>query len=217
MSNLSRHRENFIEILFPIAISVGFAEHVASILLHKNYTRTPDHALLLAKLLQGSGYEIALLFVAMVAVVLSWNWYIPRLQTYPLDSVRFILDNIIVAMYLVLLVSSWLYDVWFWSLAIIWWLYLLWDLALDDYCKRNVLVRERSTKKIIMGSAWAILLTLLARFHHAFTFAGAIFAFFCALSTVIFYRIDQDRDWNWGLNVGLLSVPVAFWLLGAFC
>ena len=45
------HREGFIELLFPVAIGTGFAEHVASILLHKDYDRTAGHELLLDKLI----------------------------------------------------------------------------------------------------------------------------------------------------------------------
>lgn len=207
-----QHRENFIELLFPIAIGTGFAEHVASILLHKSYDRTTGHALLVDKLIGGSGFEIALLFVSMLAVTLSWNWYIPRIRAYPLDTARFILDIVIVSMYLILLVSSWLYDVWFVSLAVIWWLYLAWDIALYNY---SLLHNTPVAQNFARGVTWAVVLSLLAAFHHPFTPFGEVCAFIAALSAVIFYRIDQMKDWGWRLRGISAMLALIFIAAGA--
>lgn len=148
----------------------------------------------------------------MLAVTLSWNWYIPRIREYPLDAARFILDLFIVSMYLILLVSSWLYNVWFISLAVIWWLYFAWDIALYHYGLRHQLPISPNFGR---GITWAVTLSLLALFHHPFSPLGEIFAFATALLGVVFYRIDQNVGWGWWRRSFAAATCVIFIALSA--
>jgi len=211
----SKMREEFIKLLFPIAVGVGFAEHMTRIVLHQNYTSVQQHRLLFDPLILGSGKEIVLLGIALIAVILSWQWYFPNIEKRPLeDSFRFFLDVLIVVAYLLLLLTSWLYEVWFWTLAAIWWLYLGWDVAVRVYCKKRRLVTNHWSKAMT-GSAWALTVTLLAILNHPFTAIGFTFAAVAALAGAILYRMDQVKSWHWGVRVAALGFVVGCILVGA--
>ncbi|MGZ6235336.1 MAG: hypothetical protein ACXWNH_18575, partial [Vulcanimicrobiaceae bacterium] len=108
--------------------------------------------------------------------------------------------------------SSWLYGVWFVSLAVIWWLYLAWDVALYRYGLRRGVPVARNFAR---GFTWAVVLSLLAAFHHPFTAFGEVSAFAAALCGIVFYRVDQMAEWGWRLRGLTAGLSIVFIALGA--
>jgi hypothetical protein len=111
-------RNDFIKRLFAVAISVGFASHIDQ--LKWMATLSPPN--------QKTAQASALLIVAMLTTVLSWEGYLTSLRDRPLlDRTRFFIDIIIVFEYLILLTLYELPNNFALWLCVIFATYVLWD------------------------------------------------------------------------------------------
>jgi hypothetical protein len=85
-------RNDFIKRLFAVAISVGFANHIDQLKWMATLS-SPD---------QKTAQYSALLLVAVLTTVLSWEGYLTSLRDRPLlDRTRFFIDIVIVFEYLI--------------------------------------------------------------------------------------------------------------------
>jgi hypothetical protein len=91
----SEFRADFVRRLFAVAVSVGFAAHVGTLSWIASLPTLSSAA---------SGKTSALLILAMVTVVASWEGYLASIKKHPLRDVwRFYLDIVIVFEYLILM------------------------------------------------------------------------------------------------------------------
>jgi hypothetical protein len=94
---LAELRHDFMRRWFAIAISVGFASTVVRMAWVQNGT-WPAHP---------EAEQIARLFVALLATVLSWEGYLTSISEKKLfDFARYLIDILLVFMYLFLLLTS---------------------------------------------------------------------------------------------------------------
>lgn len=118
------NREDFMKRWFAIALSVGFATAISN----------------MAWLRDGSAFEfgrpidweqvkqLARLFAAVIATIMSWEGYLLSISTKPLgDERRFYIDVLLVFLYLFLLLTSKFPYFWLWIHAGAFVLYNLWD------------------------------------------------------------------------------------------
>jgi hypothetical protein len=109
---IAKDRADFVRRLFAVAISIGFAAHISQ----SNWL---DHIIT---------RENALLLLAMVFVVSSWDGYLRSLRNDPLtDMPRFVVDVVIVFEYLILMQASGDLRRFQILILIIFGTYILWD------------------------------------------------------------------------------------------
>lgn len=114
----ARFRDDFIRRLFAVAISVGFASTLVSM----NWLKDGNwpNAIELE--------QIAILIVGLAATVLSWDGYLLSIDKKPLyDLPRFLIDIVLVFIYLFLLLSARQPSFFLSVLACIFTLYVVWD------------------------------------------------------------------------------------------
>jgi len=113
-------RDDFMRRWFAIAISVGFAATVVDMDWVKNGT-WPDLA---------QQEQLARLFVALVATILSWEGYLLSIKKKPLDDlIRYFTDILLVFLYLFLLLTSRFEHFWLNIHSLIFGIYILWDVC----------------------------------------------------------------------------------------
>jgi hypothetical protein len=90
-------RADFMKRLFAVAVSVGFASTLTRMVWISNGTiPTGDER-----------HQIALLTTALIATISSWEGYFAAIDVRPLRSIwRFIIDIVLVLVYMILLISS---------------------------------------------------------------------------------------------------------------
>src|SRR6202011_3726669 len=102
---------------------------------------------------------LLLLVVSMFAVVGSWEGYLKSIRQKPLDDeIRFYLDIFIVFAYLILMLSSELTDLWYWSLFLTFVIYLAWDVAGIVYVRKHPEVdanKRLDKQSIVITAIWA--------------------------------------------------------------
>lgn len=134
-------RADFMRRWFAVAVSVGFASTVNSMLwVHVGAAPSPTE-----------WQQIARLTVAMIATLLSWEGYLLSTAGKPLyDFPRFAIDVILVLVYLVLLISSSHGHYWLWLHAVTFVLYLLWDyLTVRDPRHRDRFTNDNAPKEYV--------------------------------------------------------------------
>lgn len=203
-------RADFMRRWFAIAISVGFAATVVNMGWVKNGV-APDHPEL---------EQLARLFVALVATVLSWEGYLLSIQRKPLNDIwRYFLYILLVFLYLFLLLTSKFPYFWLALHALTFYIYAIWDLlTIFMYRDKFVLESQEYISTItayyrgLVGNStvdrgpvitifWMIYflvpyaLSIYSKNYSTFVLAGLV------LSGLVFYRIDKTY-WR---NLALLS------------
>jgi hypothetical protein len=154
-SVIATNREDFMKRWFAIALSVGFATALANMpWLQFGVIFEPS-----LPVDWGQIEQLARLFVAAFATVLSWDGYFRSIENKPIeDSARFFIDVFLVFLYLFLLLTSKFSYFWLWIHATAFLFYIAWDFlsirkyrdayinpgAAEDFCP--------SIKAIYIGS-----------------------------------------------------------------
>lgn len=118
------NREDFMKRWFAIALSVGFATALANMPWLKNGVIFESSL----PIDWGQIEQLARLFVAAFATVLSWDGYFRSVENKPIeDGARFSIDVFLVFMYLLLLLTSKFSYFWLWVHATAFLFYMAWD------------------------------------------------------------------------------------------
>lgn len=121
----SESRADFMKRWFAVAVSVGFASPLTQMAWIK--TGTAPNA--------DEWKQIAFLATALLATVGSWEGYFSAIDDRPLKVIwRFIIDIILVLVYMILLISSGHSDLFLPLIVCIFLLYVIWDgLTIYEY------------------------------------------------------------------------------------
>jgi hypothetical protein len=125
---LPQARKDLIRRLIAVIISVGFASQIVGLQLIAWWEKGPSshdpHVAQLVRLATG-----------LLIILLGWDWYERDIEEMPLTGIkRFLLDAVIVLAELVVLLSSGDARLWSSVLALVFALYILWDiLAIIDH------------------------------------------------------------------------------------
>lgn len=116
-------RADFMKRLFAVAVSVGFASPLTRMVWIEKGTLPTDV----------EWHQIAILATALLATIGSWEGYFSAIDNRPLKGViRFVIDIILVLIYMILLISSAHPNFFLPILVFIFLLYVIWD-ALTIY------------------------------------------------------------------------------------
>jgi hypothetical protein len=187
---------------FAVAISVGFA----TTLVHMKWLnggRMPTF---------GEWQQLARLAVALTTVLLSWEGYFFSIAGKPLTNTsRFVIDFVLVLMYMVLLYTSKIPAFWLYIHAVSFLLYVIWDLiSIKEYRSTYVfdgqaeaqpttgriyLEALRGTAGFYRGPiitlAWGIYFAALAASQQVLATQNAFVLAPFALAGLIAYRHDK--------------------------
>lgn len=151
----SRITLDFIDPLFAVVISISFVEVM----------RRPWFAPASANFQSSFAFDIGVLLLGYFTVVLSWVGYhlsirdkFIKIETFP-GFLRFIFDVVLLACYWLLLVKF--ENLWFvlLMLAIVYWVFVVWDqLKWWEYKGSDT---EKTRRRRGVSTLWAILFTLL--------------------------------------------------------
>jgi hypothetical protein len=196
-------RKDLMRRWFAVAISVGFA----TTLVHMQWLNAGQFP-------NGDEWQqLARLTTALCAVVLSWEGYFFSIESKPLNTTpRFVIDFVLVLLYMVLLYTSKIPTFWLYIHAISFLLYFSWDLLSISEYRRTYscapAAQELATSEIYIGGflgrdgvyrgpiitlSWTIFFVLLAAsqiiFGHRNSFILAPFA----IAGLLLYRNDKSR------------------------
>jgi hypothetical protein len=152
-----------------------------------------------------------LLVFAMVVVVGSWEYYFQSVDKHPLtDMPRFVIDIIIVFLYIVLLLSVSSFSNFLLFIDIIMFLYMLWDIFKIKAYPEKFKVRKFTVREVIkvyikgfrlevlpgpsITSWWLVTFLLVTVLHMLFP-SEFIFIALGSTAAYILYRIDQHNHW----------------------
>ena len=187
----AKSRVDFIKRLFAVAVSVGAATPVSRVL--SAQSNSDAHTINILSVLSGHWRSLLLLFISLVTVVLSWEGYYGTLEGLPLeDPLRFYLDIAIVFAYLLLMLSTEYYDVWFSLLPCIFGLYLAWDIASIASASHDKRGEAKNNRN--MSLLWLICFVCLAITKRPSSNLGFALAAALALTAVITFRRPYFRD-----------------------
>jgi hypothetical protein len=120
----AKARADFMQRFFAVAVSAGFAAKINGLSFIYSMTLPT----------QGELQDVLLLVLAMSVVVGSWDFYFIALKDRPLvDWQRFVLDIVIVSLYIILLISSRYPSAFFMYLCVVIFLYFVWDVLSIKY------------------------------------------------------------------------------------
>jgi hypothetical protein len=212
-SSTAKAREDFIKRLFAVTLSVGVASQIGRIMFD------PSHA--------SHQYDwqpvfdqwktILLLAISLTIVVSSWEGYLGAIERLPLeDAFRFGIDIVLVFTYLMLTLSSQVYGLWFSIHTVIFFEYLVWDMArsnLDAYKQRQAVSPQRRHQlSMTITIVWFldfVIIFLLENYTRYFDSSlGFIMIAFAALAGVLLYRRDKKSLWCWRCKIGACLLPL---------
>lgn len=216
-SKLSGDRVDLIKRLFAVTISVGFATRFSLTVFNPAYI---DHSALKLGLLTAEHWrDGVLLIISMIAVILSWEGYLKAVGSSPLeDRSRFYIDIALVFFYLMLMLSSQIFHLWFHLLVLIFVLYFIWDIARIVAARNDM--RQRAASRPLFAASISItavwlgffaLLDLAVYFSYVrvvddwLAFVGGAAS---ALAGIVLYRVDKSHRFGWRLKA--LLVILAF-------
>jgi hypothetical protein len=211
MATRAEIRADFIKRLFAVAISVGAATSFVQMDWVKDgvWPNVSDWE------------RLAILAVGMFATVLSWDGYLVSIDSKPLgDYWRFTIDIILVFIYMFLLISSRRSYLWLPTLAVIFILYVLWDmLTVREHMKsydttlspagdvenyragfidvlrvygRGFLDRPDTNRGPVITLSWAIFFLVLATLNYLSTARYQVFVT-CAFAAVGLFLYRRDK------------------------
>jgi hypothetical protein len=216
-SKLPGDRVDLIKRLFAVTISVGFATRFSMTVFNSAYI---DHSALKVGLLTAEHWrDGVLLIISMIAVILSWEGYLKAIEASPLeDRVRFYTDITLVFFYLMLMLSSQIFHLWFHLLVLIFILYFIWDIARIVAARKDVSQRAAprplSAASIAITAVWLGFFTLLdcsVYFSYVrvvddwLAFVGGAAS---AFSGLVLYRVDKSRRFGWCSKVLLVFLAL---------
>lgn len=205
VQELCKDRVDLIKRLFGVSISVGFASQFSRIVLSPGYSH--DYHLDTGRLAGDHWRDGTLLIISLIGVVASWEGYLRAIHNNPLeDRARFYIDIILVILYLVLMLSSQIFYLWFHVVVLIFFCYLLWDIARilnlrKDAARKDT--RKGPSASISITGVWFgffIVLDLLVHFDLVriadgwLDFVGGAAA---ALLGFVLYRVDKWKRPGW--------------------
>ncbi len=195
---LIEDRIDLVKRLFAVIMSVGVATRLGRIIYDSNPTH---HDVNIAAVLQIYWTELLLLLVSTIALVGSWQGYLlsiertKQLQDDREAAIRFYLDIAIVFAYLVLTLSSQFFALWFWALAVIFVLYLAWDLAPLPFIKPDsprFSGKHSIPSGIFITAVWLIFFIALAILVRTTLPIPLALSAGAALGGTIAYRIHKE-------------------------
>ena len=200
MLDLTNPRTDLIRRLFPMAISVGFAGPLVQMswLTNGPIPTMPEFE------------QLARLFVSMLFVLISWDWFHKdMISSPPRTMVRFLTDVAIVLAYMLFLIFSRSQAAWLVSIVMVFFLYVIWDiLSLSGCAERpengspNVIVRYRQafSRKSLTADAvpainlcWFLYFLMVLLLQHRRGYDHPWAAFLLLLASVIVIRMESDR------------------------
>jgi hypothetical protein len=187
---------------FSVAVSVGFASKIGEFrFLSASITEATTDQI----------HQAILLVFAMVVVVGSWEFYFRSIDKHPLtDMPRFVIDIILVSVYIVLLLSVRNFGNFLLYIDIIMSLYVLWDIFKIKAYPRKFGVRKFTAAEVAKAylrgfrlegwpgpsiTLWWFAMFLLVSLSH-WLFPGEFF--FIAVGSAaayVLYRLDQTKHW----------------------
>jgi hypothetical protein len=148
-------REEFVKLLFAVAITIGVAISFDRMEWVKSGILPPKN---------NEWEQLAVLLVGLVATVASWDGYLAAIANKPLNgALRYSIDIILVFVYMFFLISAEKFIYWPWILVVIFFLYVVWDLlTIREYLKsydstlgpRRASQSYRASFKDIMQVYW---------------------------------------------------------------
>jgi len=202
----SEGRADFMKRFFSVAVSVGFASKLGDLKFLSSFGIPSQEEI----------HQLILLVFATTVVVGSWEFYFRSIDKRPLiDWQRFVVDIVIVSLYIVFLLSVKVFDVFFVYLDTIMLLYIVWDIlsmrvypsdyGIPSFGLWNVFTVYRYGILIRIGEKgqigpfitlwWCIMFALLFAFHRYHQDDFYTVAIGSAM-VYIFYRMDQVSHWS---------------------
>lgn len=208
----SEIRVDFVRRLFAVAVSVGAASKLSQIFAVGN--KDPVTSILLEH-----SREFSLLFISVVAVVLSWEGYLISVRRVPIEEPpRFYLDVLIVFAYLALMEMVSRYHAWFVVISGIFVLYTIWDALTITACIRQNVVEDGKRPwwhGLVITVAWTIAMILISFLQrdldNDWSFALSALG---AFAVVVLYRMDKRFKLTWLVRAPLLLTSVLFAFAG---
>ncbi len=211
MNDKAEIRADFIKRLFAVAISVGFATTLTKMKWVENGSWPADC----------EWEQLAILATGLIATVASWDGYLASIKAKPLNGYwRFVIDILLVFIYMFFLISSKQANFWLPILAFVFILYFIWDVLTvrehmgkydlarpdlgDSYrAKFSDVVRiyvrgffnKPDTKRgPIITVSWTIFFAVLAVLNYLATARFQVFvACDFAIAGLILYRCDKAQ------------------------
>jgi TRAP-type C4-dicarboxylate transport system permease small subunit len=168
---------------------------------------------------------ILLLLISLTIVVSSWEGYLGAIERMPLeDAPRFWIDIALVFSYLLLTLSSQVYNLWFSIHMVIFLEYLAWDIArsnLDIYKERQKAhpqwQHQLSMVITIVWLVYFLVIFLLKNYTHRFDGPlGFTTIALAALAGVILYRLDKKYRWCWPCKIVAGVAPLLVLVVVAY-
>lgn len=189
-------RGDLIKRLFAVAISIGFGNAVAGSNWVK-YGRMPSAE---------EGHQIAIVLVAVIATILSWDGYLTSIRNKPLKSLwRFAIDVVLVFSYMFIFITSKHSQFWLPIISFMFILYILWDIKSilefpDQYADKYVSVADvyynglKGSAKYNAGpviTAWWALLFFISTYLYLLQNTDLYVTCFLAVVSLYVYRLDK--------------------------
>lgn len=150
----AHNREDFMKRWFAIAVSVGFATALSRM----PWIESQSIFLMSLPLDWNQINQIMRLVAAGTATLLSWDGYLLSIRTKPLtDSARFYIDVCLVALYLILLLTSASPNFWIGIHTFAFLIYIIWDfLSIKVHPAAYILNNEENyiSRKQIYGGVF---------------------------------------------------------------
>ena len=202
----SRIRADFIQRIFAVVVSVGFATQLIHQMDWVNEKRSPSDL---------EFQHIIYLIIGLVLTIQSWEHYFTKIERRPLKrESRFYLDIIIVFSYLILMTFSAFVRPFLLTVCWIFFLYTIWDfLSFRDYPDqlKSKDTRLRNYLKLLISStrnkrapakkklSTIIALLWFAEIYVATDDSTGLSPYWAAatvLGGLIVYRADQNHQYN---------------------
>jgi hypothetical protein len=224
---IGHNRADFMRRFFSVAVSVGFASKITQFEFLSN----------IREITYAETCKALLLVFAMIVVVGSWEFYFRSLIDRPLkDMPRFVIDIIIVSFYIILLASTDSLSNFLLYIAIIMFLYVLWDIFMmkaypDDFgishFKTWTVIRAYKDGFQLKGRTgppislwWFGMFVLIGVLHIIYPLEFFIIVIGSAVIYVL-YRMDKVQHWSLGkrliLSSGVSALVVATLLVAQHC
>lgn len=208
--DVSNSRQDLIKRLFAVTISVGFATQLSRIVFEPSFIS--GNQLNLGPMFAARWKEVGLLLISLITVIGSWDGYLSSTARRPLeDKFRFFVDIAIVFTYLLLMLSSQFFDLWFVVLETIFTLYVMWDLGSIRFSRskgQSEFARRPPEWSISVTLTWLIPLTAIIFLKSLGSTVGFVCAAGSSLYCVCMYRLDKHFRYRWSVKLLFILMPI---------
>lgn len=153
-------------------IAIDFIDPLFAVVMHISFTRIMEETDNLANLSLLSPLQIGIIFLGYITLIWSWVGYHLSIRNKPIKletkagQGRFVFDVILLICYWILVVSFDDLSRAIWFLAIIYWIFVVWDqLKWSEHENATTSSREQSTRYGV-STFWALVFTLIALINH---------------------------------------------------